>query len=403
MNFTPPRQTPRTIAFLFGIFTTLGGCVDSPADGHTVASRSDTIRFSGYHTQPDAVVNVQAFNFRTNRNDTVSTGRSSTTLVPRVYWNDDIYPWSAPSRVLGEDYWRPGRCGGFEARVSGQTVISGRTYGMYSASLERNAEGCTAENRNNGDWANRCSSPSSTIRTRDFSDAPRAAPTATFRFIAPTADCTTLAFYLRVEGAEWQVRGGALRLLGGATPDTRLSCSGTSRAGGLDVTCTHRVGSPDAVRSLLDQLRARTRHLRIELSDTECADSSNVSATPYIEIPTSAARASWSWWRLNYPECAPAPEPTPPPPAPVEGALHDITCRCYQETTSTPRVQDIGLNGCFDSSASASAVVSGAGFMCVYAANAIAAYDGVRTECGLVDVRSLGRSCARPGDWSRVR
>jgi hypothetical protein len=140
-------------ALFLSTTTALTGCMLSPTDGDVMTNLAAAVPFSGYSTNPNDPVQVEAF-------DGVSWGAIANTAsetTPFNYDNTDLYQWGV-NAVVPASKWRPGTTG-FAAQVRARV----------GTSLENNAVTFTPDwidCRNNGnqkllDFVNHCSSPRS--------------------------------------------------------------------------------------------------------------------------------------------------------------------------------------------------------------------------------------------------
>lgn len=363
------------------------GCIASPADGFEVTSTSQTLNFSGYHPYPNAPVRVKAYNFGTRRYDTVASGRSASSPIPPTYWEDTLYSWWAASRTLPSAYWENGRCTGARALIKGETDVSGRTYGMYSWNLEKNAEGCMTDNRNNSDWVSNCSSSQSELTTRDYSNSARAFAVTFNAGFNVNSTCTGLDFGYNHAAGEWSDVRATYRQ--GST-NRSMSCTETRTSRGRTYgTCRLNFGSISAMRSFIEWHQRNEGRIDVSARDRRCRQALRASQS-YTKRPSTY---DYSWTRFSSlrSQCA---APPPPPPDP---RLHVIGCYCSNVAGTRSAIE---LNGCLDANASSPA--TGASLMCGYAAQALQASSGYATSCSFTSLGSPGATCARAGDWSFV-
>lgn len=390
-NPTDSPHIPPVLRAALGALVSLGGlagCIASPADGMVVSDTNQRLNFNGFHPYSRAPVRVKAYDFSAGRYNTVTTGISSTSLVG--YWEDPLYEWSAPSVVLGANYWAPGRCAGARALIDGETTVSGRTYGMYSWNLERNAEGCIADNPNNSDWLNNCSSNASNLRTANYSDAAR--PLGVTFATPPQADdtCTGVYFTYHHPTGQWSDVQASYRV--GATT-YGLACAVTSESRGTTYgRCTRNLGSIAGVRTLIESLRTSDLQLNASAREESCRD--RLRSSQATTFRASTYDYNWTRWSGYRPQCTVS-TPPPPPPPPSDPRTYAIQCFCTNVAGTNGL---IGLNACMESSAMS--LVTGAGFMCGYAAVNLQALSGLATTCAYSSMSGPGATCTRAGDWS---
>ncbi|MCA9553221.1 MAG: hypothetical protein KC933_24505 [Myxococcales bacterium] len=364
----------------------LAGCVASPADGTQVSSTSQTLNFSGFHPNASAPVRVMAYNFSARRYDEVSSGVSTSTRIPASYWDDPLYEWWAPSRSLGSAYWEPGRCTGARALIKGETTVGGRVYGMYSWDLEKNAEGCTNEHRNNADWVTYCSASQSELTTTDYSNDAHAFDISFNAAFSPDATCTSVTFsYNHATGAWTDVR--ATYQQGGTSRS--MSCSETSSSRGRTYgTCRLNLGTLSAMRSFIEWHQTNQGTVAVSARDARCRTS--LRASRNYTVASSRYDYGWTRWTTVFPQCV-AP---PPPPPPSDPHLHEIQCDCVDVSGVAATIR---LSGCLETSSSP---VTGASLMCGYAALALEANGGIDTACAFRSLSAAGASCTNPGWWA---
>lgn len=364
----------------------LAGCMVSPADGTTVSNTSQTLNFSGYHPYQDAQVRVKAYNFSTRRYDTVANAVSSSTPLPPSYWDDTLYPWYAASRTLPSQYWEPGRCAGSRALVKGETVVGGRTYGMYSMDLEANAEGCTADNRNNSDWVSNCSAPQSELTTLDYTNDPRPLGLQVTAIPVPNSSCNSVSFSYSHPRDDWRdVRMSFRR----GSRNYSLSCTTTSQTRTRTYgRCQTSLGGRSGVEGFITALQTNAGTLTVSAIDAECRSGLRVSRS--FNVQSSRYDYNWTRYTNNHSQC----RATTPPPPPSDPRVHRILCDCANVAGYAARV---ALDGCLDATASSPA--TGASLMCGYAANRLQSSSGYQTSCGFVSVGSAGATCGFAGGW----
>lgn len=373
------------------------GCIATPANGYEVRDREQPIPFSGYHPYAGATVSVRAWDFTARRWEAIAPPvTTSETPIADGWWEDPLYGWSAGRHVLHREYWEAGRCAGWRARVSGRTTVGGRSYGMYSMDLEKNAEGCTSENRNNDDWVRNCSAPESEIRTRDYADRARPLEVDFTPIPSPDASCTNLVFRWSHPRGEWS-EVGATYSAGGSSRSMRCVTTSETR----DTTygrCTLTLGSVDAVRRTVEALRTSSANIQVSARDEDCRR--RLVARASETVRASRYDYYWSRWTGIHDQCAAPPEPEPEP----DPRTHTLGCLCasaYDTVTAT-------VSACIDVSGGSSAVITGAGFMCEYAENDVEAaifelFDRrIDVSCVLDSISAPGGSCGRPGTSSFV-
>lgn len=363
------------------------GCIVSPADGFEVVSTSQTLHFSGYHPYSRAPVRVKAYNFSSRRYDTVASGVSSSSAIPANYWDDTLYSWWASSRSLSSAYWENGRCTGARALIKGETDVSGRTYGMYSFDLEKNAQGCLDDNRNNSDWVRNCSASQSELTTRDYSNSARSLGLNVNAAFNPNATCTGVSFSYNHEAGQWSDVRAVYRQ--GST-NRSVTCTETRTSRGRTYgECRLSFGSIASLRSFIEWHRLNDGRLEVSARDSSCRQSLRASRTHTLR--SSRYDYNWTRWSDWYSQCV----SPPPPPPPSDPRLHVIGCYCSNVAGVESNIQ---LDGCLEAQASSPA--TGASLMCGYAAQALQASSGVATGCSFTSLGSPGATCARAGDWS---
>ncbi len=365
------------------------GCIISPPDGTIVSSTSRSINFSGYHPYANSPVRIKAFNFRANQYEVISSGRSSGTAIPTGYWDDTLYSWSATSTPLGSQYWKAGRCGGAKAQIKGETDVFGGTYGMYSSSLSKNAEGCTTNNRNNSDWVRRCSSSQSILKTADYNDSPRRLGVSVNRVPQIDPTCRVFRFEYNYPSGQWRDVRGALNVGG---TNYRLSCTDTQV--GRNTTfgsCTFGLSDTSRVQGFIEGLQRATGTLNISATDNRC--SARLRASGRFWVQSSTYDYNWSRWSANHSQCI-APPPTSTP------DLRAYPVQCYCESDNGYR-SPVSIAACLDARATYPQI--GGQLTCDQVARDFERSSGVNTTCAYVSRGAVGQSCPVEGAWVFVQ
>lgn len=108
----------------------LSGCMLTPTDDGRVSSRETSIRFAGYHTEPNAPVQVRAWDFAANQMVNVGAPVRSSTLEA-IYIDQPLYDWSAERR-LENRFWREGPVAGHCAITRATTELNGQVYNLMT-------------------------------------------------------------------------------------------------------------------------------------------------------------------------------------------------------------------------------------------------------------------------------
>jgi hypothetical protein len=146
------------------------GCMLSPTDDGHVSSTTAPLTFSGLDIEPDAVVQVRAWdNVAHAMADVGAPVRSETTAIG-IATDQPLYAWTAP-RTLEPRFWRAGLAGGSCANVAANTTLAtGSTYSVIT--VESNWLSCYNAHPTVGDFFNHCRSnhaPTAQIFTDDWS------------------------------------------------------------------------------------------------------------------------------------------------------------------------------------------------------------------------------------------
>lgn len=139
------------------------GCMLSPTDGETLATRQVPVDFEGFDTNPLSSVQVLVHNPSSNAFDPLTVTRTGNT--PYSYDGSTWYRWSI-STSLPTSYWRLGRKGGYFAKVR-----SRRPGGSNLYSVRSDWEDCQTDNPSVGAFTSNCTSdqsPNANIYTADF-------------------------------------------------------------------------------------------------------------------------------------------------------------------------------------------------------------------------------------------
>jgi hypothetical protein len=169
----PGRRRGMALGLLLS--SLLGGCMLTPSDDGRVVSTSAPLSVVGYDIEPDALVQVQAWDFGSQQMANVGAPvRSSTTAINVA--DQPLYEWDAsPVLDIGDpahQLWRRGPAGGYCANVGATTTLSnGQTYSVMT--VESNWLSCFNEvpNHTVGGFYSRCKSnhnPVAQIYTADW-------------------------------------------------------------------------------------------------------------------------------------------------------------------------------------------------------------------------------------------
>ncbi|MEZ4360608.1 MAG: hypothetical protein R3B48_10520 [Kofleriaceae bacterium] len=146
------------------------GCMLSPTDDQIVSSTTGVLNFQGYLTQPNAPVNVRAWNYVTHAMQDVGPQVRSGT-APVSVSGGPLYAWSAP-RALPAAYWRTGPLGGQCAAVGAQTTSSSARQNMMT--VEQDWGSCWTQHPSVGEFYGNCqadSSPVAKLYTSNWGEA----------------------------------------------------------------------------------------------------------------------------------------------------------------------------------------------------------------------------------------
>jgi hypothetical protein len=135
----------------------LAGCMLSPTDDQLVASTSAPLTFTGFHLNPGAPVQVQAWNYATHGMQNVGVPVFSET-TSSVMLERPLFAWTA-TRTLAPSFWRSGPAGGRCAVVGGWTTVGGSRFELET--VEPDWSTCFNSNRTTGSFAANCASDDS--------------------------------------------------------------------------------------------------------------------------------------------------------------------------------------------------------------------------------------------------
>lgn len=147
----------------------LSGCMLTPTDDGRVSSRETSIRFGGYHTEPNAPVQIRAWDFAANQMVNVGAPVRSSTREA-ISLDQPLYDWSAERR-LENRFWREGPVAGHCAVTRASTELNGREYNLMT--VESDWINCPADTV--GGFYAECrssNSPVAKIYTSDWAPVP---------------------------------------------------------------------------------------------------------------------------------------------------------------------------------------------------------------------------------------
>jgi hypothetical protein len=164
---------PRSLRCLPLVALGLSSCMLTPTDDARVDSSSSTLSLSGYHIDPEALVQVRAKEFATNQMVNVGAPARSSSTVSGFATRPPVYLWSA-ALALDSRFWRAGPNAGQCAVLDATTESAGQTYNLITVE----SDWLYCHNRTRGEllhFANQCASnnsPVAKIYTRDWGLVP---------------------------------------------------------------------------------------------------------------------------------------------------------------------------------------------------------------------------------------